>query len=798
MNDQIIQTTVGRVILYEALPEGADFYWVNKVMKKVGSWLNWLKKFIIALVQRVLWHVLIESKRLGFYYATVGGLSFSVDDLIVPAQKESMIEKAEKEVSKVEKQYLEGIITNGERYNKILSIWWNTGNDVAKAMYNDLEIQDKKSFLNEDRSDKPFNPVFMILESGARGSKEQIRQLAGMRGLMSKPTGEVMETPVKSNFKDGLNVFEYFVSTHGARKGQADTALKTANSGYLTRRLVDVAQDVVISMHDCKTLGYITIEALKDSGDVLYPLPMRVFGRVLAADIKDSVTGEVIFQQGYVIDRLDVDRLAEAAVDSIKVRSVLTCQAKRGICAQCYGYDLSKGSLADVGTAVGIIAAQSIGEPGTQLTMKTFHVGGTASGLVSQPFFVSKSDGIVAWRGIRTIKNRQGQTIVMSRKARLVILSKDERELQSHDLEYGSIVYVADGQEIRSGTKLVEWDPDNRVLCTEKSGTINYVDLIENVTIQERFDEATGKSTFVVLEHKGDKYQPAIAIIDDEGNEVALYHLPSGSYLTALNNQRVEAGDVLVKTARELYRTRDITGGLPRIAELFEARMPKDPAVVADIDGEIVFGGIHRGLRKISVVSAAETFDYFVVPGKQLNVASGDKVSAGDQLTVGTPVLHDLLRILGPDIVQRYLVDQIQEIYRLQGIDINDRHVELIARQMMRKVRVVDAGDTDFLVGDRIDRIHFKTVNALMQAEHKRVAVAKPVLMGITQASLGTESFISAASFQETTRILSEAAVSGQVDYLYGLKENVIVGKLIPTGTGITSYQAEISGRWID
>ena len=791
--EQIIQTTVGRVLLFEALPTGSEFYWVNKIMKKAD---------LAKLVEKVYYRFGSEStvqcldrvKKMGFYYATVGGLSFSVDDLLIPATKSSMIEKADKEVGKVEKQYLDGVITNGERYNKVLSIWWNTSNDVAKAMYNDLESQDKKSFINEDHTDRPFNPVFMILESGARGSKEQVRQLAGMRGLMAKPTGEVMETPVKNNFKDGLTVFEYFVSTHGARKGQADTALKTANSGYLTRRLVDVAQDVVVSMLDCKTLGYITIEALRDSGDVLYPLATRVFGRVVAVDVKDSVTGEVILKQGQVITKQDVEKLEDAAVDRIKVRSVLTCHAKRGVCAQCYGYDLSKGDLVDIGTAVGIIAAQSIGEPGTQLTMKTFHIGGTASGLASQPYFTAKSDGFVSWRDIRTLKNRHGQSIVMSRKGRLVIFSKDERELQSHDLEYGSIIYVEDGQEIKVGTKLVEWDPDNRLLCTERSGVVSYVDLIENATVQERFDETTGKSSYIVLEHKGDKYQPAIAILDNNGNEIALYHLPAGSYLIAQEKQSVEVGDILVKTPRELYRTRDITGGLPRIAELFEARVPKEPAIVSDIEGEIVFGGIHRGLRKISVVSAAESFDYFVAPGKQLNVANGDKVNPGDQLTVGTPVLHDLLRILGPDVVQRYLVDQIQEIYRLQGIDINDRHIELIARQMLRKVRVIDPGDTDFLVGDRVDRIHFKTVNSLIQADHKRVAVAKPILMGITQASLGTESFISAASFQETTRILSEAAVSGQIDHLYGLKENVIVGKLIPTGTGIASFRAKYLG----
>lgn len=791
--DQVVQTTVGRVLLYEALPEGSDFYWVNKIIKKADL-AKLVEKVYYRFGSKSAVQCLDKIKKMGFYYATVGGLSFSVDDLLIPATKELMIEKADKEVKKVEKQYLEGVITNGERYNKILSIWWNTSNEVARCMYSDLELQDKKTFMNEDRSNLPFNPVFMILESGARGSKEQIRQLSGMRGLMAKPTGEVMETPVKNNFKDGLTVFEYFVSTHGARKGQADTALKTANSGYLTRRLVDVAQDVVISMFDCQTLGYINIEALRDSGDVLYPLATRVFGRVAATDIKDSVTGQVIVKQGQVITKQDVERLEDAAVDTIKVRSVLTCHAKRGVCAQCYGYDLSKGGLADIGTAVGIIAAQSIGEPGTQLTMKTFHVGGTASGIASQPYFTAKSEGIVAWRGIRTIKNRHGQNVIVSRKGRLIVFSRDERELQSHDLEYGSIIYVDDRQEVKIGTKLVEWDSDSRVLCTEKAGIVNYVDLVENSTVQERFDETTGKSSSIVLEHKGDKFQPAIAIVDKDGNEQALYHLPAGSYLFAHDKQELEVGDVLVKIPRELSRTRDITGGLPRIAELFEARIPKDPAIISDIEGEVVFGGIHRGMRKISVVSPAETFDYLIAPGKQLNVANGDKVNPGDQLTVGVPVMHDVLRILGPDVVQRFLVDQIQEIYRLQGIDINDRHIELIARQMLRKVRIVDAGDTDFLVGDKVDRIHFKTVNSLMQAERKRVAVAKPILMGITQASLGTESFISAASFQETTRILSEAAVSGQIDHLYGLKENVIVGKLIPTGTGISSYRQKYVG----
>lgn len=793
LNNQIVQTTVGRIILYEALPASAEFYWINRVLKKSD---------VTKLIERIYYRcgasetvqVLDKVKKLGFYYATVGGLSFSIDNLLIPDLKKQMIARAEAEVEKVEKLYLDGVITNGERYNKVLSIWWNTANEVAKAMYSELENEDKDAFANNDKKCKPFNPIFMILESGARGSRDQIKQLSGMRGLMAKPTGEVMETPVKTNFKEGLSVFEYFVSTHGARKGQADTALKTANSGYLTRRLVDVAQDVVVTMNDCQTLGYISIESLKDAGDVIYPLSSRSFGRVLAADVHDAVTGELIFPQGHVISKADLEKLEDSAVESIKVRSVLTCQAKRGVCVQCYGYDLSKGQWADIGMAVGTIAAQSIGEPGTQLTMKTFHIGGIASGLASQPFFSAKSDGVISFRGMRTVTNRHGKTVVISRKARLLVFSKDERELQRHELEYGSILLVEEGQEVKAGTKLVEWDPDSRVLCTEKVGKVVFVDLVENVTIQERFDEATGKSNFVVLEHKGDKYQPAIAIVDNDGQEVAHYHLPTGSYLMVRPNQLVEVGDVLVKTPRELYKTRDITGGLNRIAELFEARIPKDPAILADIDGEVVFGGMHRGMRKISVVSASESFDYFVAPGKQLNVANGDKASAGDALTVGEPILHDMLRILGPDVIMRYLVDQIQEIYRLQGIEINDRHIELIVRQMIRKVRIVEPGDSDFLIGDRVDRIHFKTVNALLQAEHKKVAIAKPVLLGITQASLGTESFISAASFQETTRILAEAAMSGQVDSLYGLKENVIVGKLIPTGTGIKSFRTKYLG----
>lgn len=790
-NGSVVQTTVGRVLLFEALPDGSDFQWINKVMKK-SDVTKLVEKIYYQFGSEATVVCLDKIKKLGFYNATVGGISFSIKDLIVPEKKDTILNKAEIEVQKVEDLYLDGVITNGERENKIISIWVSATADVATDMNRELQENDQEAYLNKNKADIPFNPIFMMLDSGARGSKDQVKQLVGMRGLMVKPNGDVIETPVKTNFKDGLSVFEYFISTHGARKGQADTALKTANSGYLTRRLVDVAQDVVITTEDCKTLGYVEIEDLKESGDIIYPLSNRIFGRVLASDVKDPVSGELLCKQGTVVTREVIPVLADSAVSKVLVRSVLTCQAKRGVCAMCYGYDLSKGAPVDIGTTVGVIAAQSIGEPGTQLTMKTFHIGGTASGLAAQPFFTAKQAGTVEWRGIRAVKDRHGQLVVLSRKARLVIVSPDGRELQKHDIEYGSILHVQDKQEVAAGTKLVEWDPNNKVILTEKSGKVVFVDILENITVQER--ETSGKSSYIILEHKSEKYQPALSVMSKDGQEEASYFLPAGSYLSVANNQPVEVGDILVKMPREVSKTKDITGGLPRIAELFEARTPKDAAIIADIDGEVVFGGLHRGLRKISVVAGTESFDYFVPRGKQLNVMNGDRVSAGDQLTVGSPVLFDILRIMGPETIQKYLVDQIQEIYRLQGIDINDKHIELIVRQMLRKVRVIDPGDTDFLIGDRVDRIHFKMINSLLKAEGKRPATARPMLMGITQASLGTESFISAASFQETTRILAEAAIFGQVDHLYGLKENVIVGKLIPAGTGIVDFRHKYLG----
>lgn len=786
VNGSIVETTVGRVLLFEALPAGSDFNWINKIVTK-GDISRLVEKVYHRFGSEATVACLDNIKKLGFYNSTIAGISFAISNLLVPEKKDAIIKRAEKEVQKIEQLYMDGVITNGERYNKVISIWHQANVDVASQMTKEMVKQDEEAYLNSNKNFKPFNSIFMMLESGAKGSKDQIKQLAGMRGLMAKPSGEIMETPVKTNFKEGLGVFEYFISTHGARKGQADTALRTANSGYLTRRLVDVAQDVVVTMADCKTLGYVEIEDLRQSGDVLYSLEKRSYGRVAAQDIKDPITGELLVSQSEVITRKHIEKIKDSAVTKILVRSTLACQAKRGVCVKCYGYDLSISRLVEVGATVGIIAAQSIGEPGTQLTMRTFHVGGTAS-LSEESFYLAKYEGIVQLKGARTVTNREGETVIMSRKAKLVVMSPDGRELQRNDLEYGSVLLVPEGQKVEVGTRLVEWDANNRVLLTEFAGNVNFIDLIENVTVQERFDEATGKSTKVILEAKGDKYQPAVSIAKDD-SEKALYYLPTNAYLMVQDGQQVQIGDVLIKMPREVSRTKDITGGLPRIAELFEARMPKDPAILADIDGEVTFGGIYRGLRKITVSNGEQSFDYLIPRGKQLNIGAGERVNAGDQLTGGVPVLHDILRILGSDVLQKYLVNQIQEIYRLQGIDINDRHIELIVRQMLRKVRIVDPGETDFLIGDRVDKVHFKTVNAALLEENKRPAVAKPILMGITLASLGTESFISAASFQETTRILAEAAISGQVDNLYGLKENVIIGKLIPAGTGIEAFK---------
>ncbi len=793
-NGKVVETTVGRVILYESLPENADFSLVNKVIKRkdLGVIVEKIYKQFGAEKTVIM---LDKVKRLGFSYATSGGLSLSMEDLIIPEAKANIVKTSQKQVEDVERLYLDGAITNGERYNKVIQIWAQTTEDVATAMISLLEEQDKQASLNKDKKNVAFNHVFMMLDSGARGSKAQIRQLSGMRGLMATPSGEIMETPVLANFKEGLSVFEYFTSTHGARKGLADTALKTADAGYLTRRLVDVAQDVIISMDDCNTLGYVTITDLKESDEVIQSLADRSYGRIVAEDIKDPVTGKLIIKQGEMITDAVVDDLRDSSVSEIAVRSVLSCQAKRGVCAKCYGMDLAALNLVDIGMAVGVIAAQSIGEPGTQLTMRTFHIGGTASGLVEAASYKARFSGRVEFRNANILIDRDGKMIVTNRRFKLVIVSEDGRELEEHSSEYGAIVHVKDGDMVSKGQLLLEWN-EFKVILTEKAGTVHFHDLIENVTYQEQFNEATGVTNKIILDRRQDKHQPCVVIVAGQDEEIARYYLPTGAILTVEDGAQVLPGDMLSKLPREERKTKDITGGLPRVAELFEARIPKDTAVLADADGVLRFSGIYRGQRRITVTTdEGETFEYTIPRNKHLNVEDGERVKAGDALTSGVQNVHDILRILGPDDAQRYLVREIQEIYTLQGVNINDKHIELIVRQMLRKVRVVEPGDTKFVAGDRIDKFYLQAVNRALSKEGKRPATAKPILMGITKASLGTESFLSAAAFQETTRVLTEAALVGQIDYLYGLKENVVIGKLIPAGTGVSSFRLKHIGE---
>jgi len=788
---EIVDTTVGRALLYDILPDGADFTLLNKLLRKSD---------IARLVEHVYFtfgsdrtvQFLEKLKELGFKYATMGGISFPIEGLLEPKSKQSAIADAEKKVEKIDKLFKSGAITNGERENKVVSMWHHTAASIARDMYQQFEEYDHQAYENSDRSNKWFNPIFMSIDSGARGTREQIKQLVAMRGLMSKPSGEVIETPVKSNFKNGLSVFEYFISTHGARKGQADTALKTANSGYLTRRLVDVAQDVVVTLDDCGTLGHIELEDLKESGKVINPLLRRLYGRILVADLKDGLTGEVLLKRGQLITRIEIMGLKNAYITKAAVRSVLTCQSKRGVCAQCFGMDLATGGLVEAGCAVGVIAAQSIGEPGTQLTMRTFHIGGTAS-LAEQTSYVAKAAGKVLFTDIRIVTNRDGQDIAVSRKSSIRIISENGRELQEMQVPYGATVVVKQGQDVLADTELIKVDPHNDYIISEKEGMVEFVDLVNNITCQEKYDETAQKAFRYILEFKSDKYQPALSI--SKGDEHTQYYLPHGSYLLVSDKQQISIGDVLVKIPREVSKTRDITGGLPRVSEIFEARITKDAAIISDIDGEVVFGGLHRGHRKVSVVAGDNSFAYLIPRDRQLIVADGEKVKSGDALTNGVPVLQDVLRIMGVDVLQAYIVNQVQEIYRLQGVDIDDRHIEVIVKQMLRKVRVATPGDSDFLIGDLVDKIHFKSVNTALRSEMKTPAMARPVLMGITMASLGTESVFSAASFQETTRILAEAAVHGTVDNLYGLKENIIVGKLIPAGTGIASFRDKYLGE---
>ncbi|MCB9087206.1 MAG: DNA-directed RNA polymerase subunit beta' [Calditrichae bacterium] len=827
--DELIETTVGRVLFNNIIPDEMGF--VNEVMTK---------KALERLIGRVMLKIgnlrtvefLDNLKRMGFTFATVAGASIGLDDVVVPEKKAEFVGKAYDEVRMLEEQYRMGFITDGERYNKVIDIWTRVTDQVSSELFKILQ----------DHRDG-FNSLYMMSNSGARGSREQIRQLAGMRGLMAKPqktltgqTGEIIENPITANFFEGLSVQEYFISTHGARKGLADTALKTADAGYLTRRLVDVAQDVMINEYDCGTILGIETGPIKEGEKIIEPLSDRILGRVSVDDVYDPIGGELLVKAGQLIDDDIAASIDNSAVETIKIRSVLTCETARGVCALCYGRNLATGRMVDIGEATGVMAAQSIGEPGTQLTLRTFHIGGTAGRIAAESQVVSRFAGKIKYEELRAIEStviedEQVLTvdICVGRNGKLHVVDDKDRSLIHFNVPYGAKLPLKDGEKVDRGSVLFEWDPYSSVILSEKSGTIKYVDLVDNVTTHEELDEQTLQKQRVVIESRNKNLSPHIAVMDEEGNEIASYILPVKAHILVADKEAATPGRIIAKIPREIGKTRDITGGLPRVAELFEARKPKEQAVVSEIDGVVKFGAIKRGIREIIVEGSLEKKKYLVPYSKHVLVHGGDYVRAGEMLTDGAISPQDILQILGPGKVQEYLVNEIQEVYRLQGVSINDKHIEIIVRQMMQRVKVLDPGDTRFLEGDTVNKFVFKDENekirnkviitevgdsrfklrqivdrakfditnrqlaksekTLAECRPAEAATAEPILLGITQAALTTDSFISAASFQETTRVLTDAAVAGKVDYLYGLKENVIVGNLIPAGTGLKKFK---------
>ncbi len=785
---KIFETTPGRVLLSQIVPKHPKipFSLFNRLLRK---------KEITDIIDQVYRYCGQKAtcifadriKNLGYKYAAVSGISFGKDDMIVPKTKTKLIKETEKQVKEFEQQYQDGLITQGEKYNKVIDAWSACTDRVADEMMKEI---------SKDDPTKPLNSVFMMAHSGARGSAAQMKQLAGMRGLMAKPSGEIIETPIISNFKEGLTVAEYFNSSHGARKGLSDTALKTANSGYLTRRLVDVAQDAIITEHDCGTAHGITVSAVVEGGNVVATIGERVLGRTALEDVLDPSTGEVIVSKGKLIDEVDVERIEAAGVDEITIRSPLTCEAKGGICAACYGRDLARGTPVNVGEAVGVIAAQSIGEPGTQLTMRTFHIGGAAQRGAEQSGIDAAFDAKVEIKNYTPVKNSAGDAIVLTRNCDVALIDANGREKARHRIPYGSRLTVEDGQQITRGTRIAEWDPYTLPIITDKEGIVKYEDLLDGETMREVVDESTGLTSKVVMDwkqHAGrTERKPHIALLDEKGDVIrasngmeARFFLPVDAVLSVESGQKVRVGDILARIPRESSKTKDITGGLPRVAELFEARKPKDHAIISDIDGVVEFGKDYKAKRRIIVRNAeGQEREYLLPKGKLVTVQEGDYVNKGDMLVDGAPVPHDILRVMGVEKLAHYLVKEIQDVYRLQGVKINDKHIEVIARQMLQKLEVTDAGDTTLLQGEQIDQPTLDKENAKAIAAGGRPAEATPILLGITKASLQTNSFISAASFQETTRVLTESAVSGRTDDLIGLKENVIVGRLIPAGTG--------------
>ena len=816
-----IETTTGRVLFNEIVPDILGY--INTLLSKRS-----LTEIVADCYRyhgnKIAAKFLDDLKDIGFNYAMKSGVSISLSDVIIPPEKEMIITKAQNEVEEIHNQFLNGIITDGERYNKIIDIWTHVTGEVAELMFYKLS-----------QTDAGFNALYMMSDSGARGSKEQIRQLAGMRGLMAKPqktlsgqTGEIIENPITANFLEGLSVIEYFISTHGARKGLADTALKTADAGYLTRRLVDVAQDVIITETDCGTILGIEMRDLKEGEEIIEPLEDRILGRVTAEDVIDPSTDKVIVERGRMITEELTELITSSSIDSVLVRTELTCEAKRGVCALCYGRNLATGKMVNIGEAVGVMAAQSIGEPGTQLTLRTFHIGGTSARIAAESHIATKYTGKIRYVNVRSIKNRAKDVIVLGRSGKIDVLDTDDRIIATYNVPYGAVMRVKDASTVEKGATLFDWDPYSAVILADRDGAIEFEDIIENMTFREELDEQTGLKQRVVIESRNKNLNPHIYVADIKTDEKSKFIIPVKAFLLVSNKQKVHAGDVLVKIPREISKTRDITGGLPRVAELFEARRPKEMAIVAEIDGVIRFGQIKRGIREIFVESEIEHKKYLIPYGKHILVHENDFVEAGDRLTDGSIAPQDILTIKGPGKVQEYLVNEIQEIYRLQGVKINDKHIGVIVRQMLQKVQVLDGGDSIFLEGDQVDRATFleenekvlekivvadpgdslfregdltdkKTIDLinrdlkndkkrLIKVRKSRPASFTPMLLGITQAALTTESFISAASFQETTKVLTDAAVSGKEDQLIGLKENVIMGHLIPAGTGLAQY----------
>ncbi len=797
LNGQMVDTTVGRVLLFEVIPPMIPFERVNRVMNKKE-----IRKLIDDCYRKAgIKETVILADRLkdvGFHFATLSGISISVADMKVPPEKKEILRKAEDEVRRVEKQYVDGLITDGEKYNKLVDIWAKASEDVAQEM---MEVMGTEMLAGPEQKAvmvPSFNPIFMMSDSGSRGSKDQMRQLAGMRGLMAKPSGEIIETPIRANFREGLSVLEYFISTHGARKGLADTALKTANSGYLTRRLVDVSQDMIIHEEDCGTIDGIIVEALREAGEVIQPIGERVLGRVALTDIKDPYSEEVLVRANTEIDESAVERLEEAGIERVSIRSVLTCQSVRGVCARCYGRDLAYGKPVNIGEAIGIIAAQSIGEPGTQLTMRTFHIGGVAKQRSEQSMLQARTDGRVRFLQLNTVENRDGDLVVMNRNGQMAIEDDKGRERERYPLIYGTQLKIKEGQPVKAGALLANWDPFTIPIITAVSGKVKFGDVNEGMTMEERRDVVTGKSSKVIVEYRDAEMRPRISIKDDLGrtaklpqsNAWARYLLPLGAIILVTEGDPILAGDVIAKIPRETTKTKDITGGLPRVAELFEVRKPKEHAVITEIDGMVTFGKHSKGKRKVVVTpEVGEPREYLIPKGKHVSVQEGDVILAGEALMDGSANPHDILSVSGIKELAKYLVNEVQEVYRLQGVKINDKHIEVIVRQMLRKVKIKDPGDSDYLVGDQVEWQLFNQRNQEVLAQGGRPAQAEPLLQGITKASLSTDSFISAASFQETTKVLTDASIGGEKDYLRGLKENVILGRIIPAGTGMGVYR---------